>query len=44
MVVKCPVGICPTIYPDPFPLGQPDPESKNSAKIMENFHKNQPKS
>ena len=36
--------------PDPFHFGQPDPfhetdpGSKKSAKIMENFHKNQPKS
>ena len=29
---------------DPFHFGQPDPGSRKSAKIMENFHKNQPKS
>ena len=30
---------------DPFHFVQPDPDpgSKKSAKIMENFHKNQPK-
>ena len=28
---------------DPFNFGQPDPDSKKSAKIMENFYKNQPK-
>ena len=30
---------------DPFHFGQPDPDpdSKKSAKIMENIHKNQPK-
>ena len=26
--------------PDPLHFGQPDPGSKNSAKIIENFHKN----
>ena len=30
--------------PDPFHFGQPDPGSKKSEKIMENFHENQPKS
>ena len=32
--------------PDPSNSGQPDPDpgSKKSAKNMENFHKNQPKS
>ena len=32
--------------PDPFNFGQPDPDpgSKKSSKIMENLHKNQPKS
>ena len=29
---------------DPVHFGQPDPGSQKSAKIMENFHKNQPKS
>ena len=28
---------------DPFHFGQPDPGSKKSVKIMETFHKNQPK-
>ena len=36
----------PDTDPDPFHFGQPDPDpgSNKSAKIMENFHKNQPKS
>ena len=29
--------------PDPDPFHETDPASKKSAKIMENFHKNQPK-
>ena len=39
---------CSVAEPDPFHFGQPDPDpdpgSKKSDKIMENFHKNQPKS